>query len=255
MLDRRHKRGRCGRGSGDLPRHLRGVLHPGALAASPVSRAAVDLVHAASMVALAADRRVGRLTLTDALLEALFARVGAAAAPRPPRPGQPAAAAEAPRRARASAFNDVVVPLRFLFYRNGPSTLLTDAGARASAAPKGGAARSPKPAGGTCSPSGRSRALSAPLRPRHLEQLGRGRRGSSRVVGHPEIVAVGPVLDDLAVFDAEPVGLAHPFHHRCPLPLTGLPARLVSSALLRRVLTIEPGQVTERLRVRSAISA
>jgi hypothetical protein len=45
---------------------------------------AVDLMHAASMAALAADRRVRRLTLTDALLEATFAAAGGSAArPRP----------------------------------------------------------------------------------------------------------------------------------------------------------------------------
>ncbi|HTS98533.1 MAG TPA: hypothetical protein VMI33_18135 [Streptosporangiaceae bacterium] len=42
--------------------------------------AAVDLVHAASMAALAADRRVRRLTLTDALVESALALAGLSAA-------------------------------------------------------------------------------------------------------------------------------------------------------------------------------
>jgi hypothetical protein len=43
--------------------------------------AAVDLVHAASMAALAlADRQVRRLTLSDALIESTFAAAGASAA-------------------------------------------------------------------------------------------------------------------------------------------------------------------------------
>jgi hypothetical protein len=46
--------------------------------------AAVDLLHAASMGALAADRRVRRLTLTDALVESTFVLAGGSAAwPRP----------------------------------------------------------------------------------------------------------------------------------------------------------------------------
>src|SRR5215469_1136757 len=54
-----------------------------------------------------------------------------------------------------------------------------------------------------------SGALGAPLRPSHLEQVDRGGRDPAELPGHPEVVAVGPVLDDLAVFEPQPVGLGH----------------------------------------------
>ena len=43
----------------------------------------------------------------------------------------------------------------------------------------------------------------------HLDQVGRCRWDPSELPGHAEVVAVGPVLDDLAGFDPEPVGLGH----------------------------------------------
>jgi hypothetical protein len=47
--------------------------------------------------------------------------------------------------------------------------------------------------------------LGAALRPSHLDQVGRRGRDPAELLGHPEVVAIRPVLDDRAVFDPEPV--------------------------------------------------
>jgi hypothetical protein len=80
-LVRRHDDGTWTGRAGDLHMRWSGAVGPGSLRAG----AAVDLVHAISMAALAADRRVRRLALTDALVESTLAIVGgiAAASARP----------------------------------------------------------------------------------------------------------------------------------------------------------------------------